>query len=224
MHTKRVANMTLPTIGFLVYPGFTGLDLFGPHEILARVGKPLLVAQEATIVHSEHGVAITPDIDFSTCPPLDIFVVPGGPGCDAALANTSVLHFVRERSEQTYIVATICTGALILAATGSVKGMRMSTHWLARTYLAELGAIPTSDRVVIDGKYWSSAGVSAGIDLALRLAAHLTDETTAQQLQLEVEYDPQPPFDAGDPQKAPRAIVERLRAQSRYRRQDSSSS
>lgn len=133
-----------------------------------------------------------------------------------AIKNENILDFVRTKGEKSEVVASVCTGALILAASGLTKGRMASTHWLARKELERLGARPSPDRVVEDGKYWSSAGVSAGIDLALHLAARLRGEDTAKTIQLQLEYDPHPPFHAGNPESAPKHIVDSLREKSRY--------
>jgi cyclohexyl-isocyanide hydratase len=205
-------------IGFLLYPRITSLDLVGPHEILSRVGTPIVVGEYITEFISDNQLVMKPNTDFENCPDLDVFVIPGGVGVDEAIKNEKLLNFVRTKGERSEVVVSVCTGALILAASGLTKGKTASTHWLARKELGRLGAKPSPDRVVEDGKYWSSAGVSAGIDLALHLVARLRGEDAAKKIQLQLEYDPRPPFHAGNPDSAPKHIVDSLREMSRYER------
>ena len=137
----------------------------------------------------------------------EIVLVPGGPGEVAARAGGAVLEWLRAAHERTTWTASVCTGSLILAAAGILAGKRATSHWLALEELGRLGAVPVSERVVFDGKIVTAAGVSAGIDMALAFAAKLAGDETAQAIQLGIEYDPQPPFDAGSPDKAPAAIA-----------------
>ncbi|MFI5038120.1 MAG: DJ-1/PfpI family protein, partial [Solirubrobacterales bacterium] len=146
----------------------------------------------------------------------DIVLVPGGPGEVAARAGGGVLDWLRAAHETTTWTTSVCTGSLILAAAGLLEGRRATGHWLALGELGRLGAVPVSERVVFDGKIVTAAGVSAGIDMALALAARVAGDEVAQAIQLGIEYDPQPPFDAGAPQKAPAAIVALLRDNSRF--------
>jgi transcriptional regulator GlxA family with amidase domain len=209
------------TIGFVLYPGFTGLDLIGPHEVLARCGwRCLFVAADLEPVTSDRQVRVLPDTTFATCPPLDILVVPGGPGQAAAMEDRVLIAFLAEQSVRVDWTVSVCTGALLLARAGVLRGRRATSHWLALGELRRLGAIPTPGRVVWDGPVVTGAGVSAGIDLALSLVAMLRGPEEAQRIQLAIEYDPQPPFDAGAPGKAPAGIVERLRQESRFAPQD----
>lgn len=206
-----------PTIGFLAFPGVTALDLVGPYEVLARLPiTTLVVAATREAVRTDRGLNLIPDVDFDDCPALDVLVVPGGPGQTQACQDESLLSFVRDRSAAAQTVASICTGALIVATAGPLRGRRAATHWLARAELRRMGAIPVPERVVRDGKFLSSGGVSAGIDSALTLAAELMGTEAAQAVQLSIEYDPAPPFTAGSPATAPPHIVDRLRAASRF--------
>jgi cyclohexyl-isocyanide hydratase len=216
--TGTSASPDLPlTIGFLAFPGVTALDLVGPYEVLARLRLgTVVVAASTQPVRTDRGLTFLPDVTFDTCPALDVLVVPGGPGQTAACQADPLLSFVRDRSQAARIVATVCTGALIVATAGPLKGHRAATHWLARAELARLGGIPVAQRVVWDGKFLSSAGVSAGIDSALTLAAELSGEDAAHSIQLAIEYEPAPPFSAGSPLTAPPHIVEQLRAASRF--------
>jgi cyclohexyl-isocyanide hydratase len=205
------------TLGFLAFPGVTALDLVGPYEVLARLRlRTVVVAASTQPVRTDLGLTLIPDVAFDACPALDVLIVPGGPGQTQACQDDALVSFVRDRSEAAHTVATVCTGALIVATAGPLKGHRAATHWLARAELARLGAIPVAQRVVRDGKFLSSAGVSAGLDSALTLAAELMGEDAAQSIQLAIEYDPAPPFSAGSPITAPAHIVERLRATSRF--------
>jgi cyclohexyl-isocyanide hydratase len=205
------------TIGFLAFPGVTALDLVGPYDVLSRLQlRAVVVAASTRPVRTDRGLTLVPDVAFDDCPALDVLIVPGGPGQTPACQDEPLLSFVRDRSEAAHIVATVCTGALIVATAGPLKGRRAATHWLARAELARLGAFPVAQRVVRDGKFLSSGGVSAGIDAALTLAAELMGEAAAQKIQLAMEYDPAPPFSAGSPITAPAHIVERLRATSRF--------
>jgi transcriptional regulator GlxA family with amidase domain len=150
----------------------------------------------------------------------DIVLVPGGPGEVAARAGGPVLEWLREVDRTSTWTTSVCTGSLILAAAGLLDGRRATSHWLALEQLGRLGAEPVPERVVFDGKYATAAGVSAGIDMALALAARVAGDTVAQAIQLGIEYDPQPPFDAGSPLKAPAEVVELLRARSRFEAQE----
>jgi transcriptional regulator GlxA family with amidase domain len=146
-------------------------------------------------------------------------LVPGGPGEVAARAGGPALEWLRSAHETAAWTTSVCTGSLILAAAGLLAGKRATSHWLALEKLRELGADPVSERVVFDGKIVTAAGVSAGIDMALALVARIAGEHVAKAIQLGIEYDPQPPFDAGSPRTAPPAIVELLRDRSRFVRE-----
>jgi cyclohexyl-isocyanide hydratase len=204
-------------VGLVIYPGLTGLDLIGPHEILARCGaRCLLVGGSALPVMSDRGLRLLPDTTFAGCPPLDVLVVPGGPGQTLAMEDRLLLSFLARQSARARWTASVCTGALLLAAAGVLRGRRATTHWLAMGELERLGAIPSQERVVWDGNVVTGAGVSAGIDLALALVTALRGPEEAQRIQLSIEYDPQPAFDTGAPAKAPPHLVEQLRQKSRF--------
>jgi len=143
-------------------------------------------------------------------------VVPGGPGQNDNMTDGPVQRWLRAVDQHTTWTTSVCTGALILAGAGLLKGRRATTHWLALEQLATWDATPVHERVVIDGKYATAAGVSAGIDMALTLAGHLAGDTVAQRIQLSIEYDPQPPYQAGSPDTAPEDIVAGMRAHSRF--------
>jgi cyclohexyl-isocyanide hydratase len=201
-------------IGYLVFPRLTVLDLVGPWEVMGRLpdAKSHLVWTRPGPVLSDRGLEITATTAFEDCPPLDVLVVPGGPGQAALMRHQLLLDFLRESASQARFVCSVCTGALLLAQAGLLKGRRATTHWLARDALRSLGVEVVAERYVFDDRFVSAAGVSAGIDMALALVARLADEATAQAIQLAIEYDPRPPFDAGSPDKAPRELVDRLEA------------
>jgi cyclohexyl-isocyanide hydratase len=206
-------------VGFVLFPGFTGLDLVGPHEVLVRCGyQCLLVAADREPVVSERQLRVLPDVTFASCPRLDILVVPGGPGQTPAMDNQELIQFLARQSHQARWTVSVCTGALLLAQAGVLTGRRATTHWLAMKELERLGAVPVKARVVRDGSIVTGAGVSAGIDLALSLVAVMRGPAEAQRIQLAIEYDPQPPFDAGSSEKAPAPIVKQLRENSRFSR------
>jgi putative intracellular protease/amidase len=206
-------------IAIVLYDGVTALDAIGPYEVLSRLPDSTLqfVAAEAGPVRTDNGqLGLVADNSIEDVSEPDIVLVPGGPGEVAARAGGSVLEWLRAVHEHTTWTTSVCTGSLILAAAGLLAGKRATSHWLALDELGRLGAVPVSERVVFDGKLVTAAGVSAGIDMALALAAKVAGETTAQAIQLGIEYDPQPPFDAGSPAKAPTEIVELLSARSRF--------
>jgi cyclohexyl-isocyanide hydratase len=204
-------------IGFVLFPGFTGLDLVGPHEVLVRsAARCLLVARTLEPVQSNHGLRVLPDLAFAGCPPLDVLVVPGGPGQAQAMGDEELVGFIARQSAGAAWTASVCTGALLLARAGVLARRAATTHWLAMKELAVWGALPVPERVVRDGRVITAAGVSAGIDMALSLISDLYGPESAQEIQLAIEYDPEPPFDAGSPEKAPQSIVDRLRSTSRF--------
>jgi len=206
-------------IAILVYDRLTALDAIGPYEVLSRLPGASLsfVAAEAGPVRTDNGMLTLlaeHSLDEVTRP--DVVLVPGGPGEVAARAGRSALEWLQAVDRTSTWTTSVCTGSLILAAAGLLDGRRATTHWLAFDELRRLGAEPVAERVVFDGKLVTAAGVSAGIDMALALAAEIAGPDVAQAIQLGIEYDPQPPFDAGSPAKAPRRIVEALRARSRF--------
>src|SRR5581483_11740103 len=200
-------------LGFVMFPGFTGLDLIGPHEILSRSEtKCLFVAKTLEPVISDRNVRVLPDVTFAGCPNLDVLIVPGGPGQTPAMEDAELLSFLVAQSTQARFAASVCTGTLLLAQAGLLRDRKAATHWLAREELLRLGGIPSDERVTWDGKFLSGAGVSAGIDMALSLVTVLFGPEEAQRIQLAIEYDPQPPFDTGSPEKAPEDLVNKLRS------------
>jgi putative intracellular protease/amidase len=205
-------------IAIPLFDRFTALDAVGPYEVLSRLpgARVDFVAAEPGVVKTDTrmlGLAI--ERTFDDIPAPDVLVVPGGIGTRAALADERMLAWVRGAHERSTWTTSVCTGSLILAAAGVLEGMDATTHWLAMDYLPMLGAKPVQRRYVEQGKVITAAGVSAGIDMALRLAEKIAGPEAAQTIQLGIEYDPEPPFDAGSPSKAPKEIVELATAEQR---------
>jgi putative intracellular protease/amidase len=201
-------------IAIPLYDRFTALDAVGPYDVLGRLpGADLaFVAVEPGPVRTEQRtLALTADKALSEVPRPDIVMVPGGFGTRDLLDDEAILGWLREAHEHSKWTTSVCTGSLLLAAAGILDGVEAATHWLARDELAALGAIPVPERVVQRGKIVTAAGVSSGIDMALHLAALEAGQMAAQAIQLGIEYDPQPPFDAGSPEKAPAEVVEFMR-------------
>jgi cyclohexyl-isocyanide hydratase len=201
--------MTLQ-IGFLVFPQVQQLDLTGPHDVLASLpgATALLIWKTLDPVTSSNGLLLTPTATYEDCPPLDVICVPGGGGVTDLLQDLQTIEFVRKQAAGARYVTSVCTGALLLGAAGLLRGRRATTHWAFHSLLEPLGAIPTRDRVVRDGNLMTGGGVTAGIDLGLTVAAELAGIEEAQAIQLELEYAPVPPFNAGRPDVAPQALVE----------------
>lgn len=200
-------------IGFLLFPHLTQLDLTGPWEILARLpgAEPHLLATSLDPVRADTGLAILPTDTLAGCPVLDMLCVPGGPGINALLSDEEVLTFLRRRAPELRYLTSVCTGALVLGAAGLLRGKRATTHWAVLDLLSAFGATPVAERVVVDGKLITGGGVTAGIDFGLRVAAEHAGRETAERIQLQVEYDPEPPFAAGSPATADPKLVETVR-------------
>lgn len=208
------ASPTPLHIGFLLFPNVTQLDLTGPAQILSRLPgtRVHLVWKTRAPVPTDVGFSIEPTATIDDCPPLDVLCVPGGFGIDALLDDAVVLDFLRRQAATARYVTSVCTGSLVLGAAGLLAGYRAACHWMWRDYLPRFGATPVAERVVRDRNRISGGGVTAGIDFGLALAAEIAGEEAARTLQLAFEYDPQPPFDSGSPERADPALVERLRA------------
>ena len=206
-------------IAILLYDRLTALDAIGPYEVLSRLPGWTLtfVAAEPGPIQTDNGrLTLLAERSLDDLPSPDIVLVPGGPGEVAERAGGPALEWLRAAHETTTWTTSVCTGSLILAAAGLLEGKRATSHWLAMDTLRKLGATPVSERVVFDGKVVTAAGVSAGIDMALSFAAKIAGDDVARAIQLGIEYDPQPPFDAGSPRTAPPAIVELLQSNSRF--------
>lgn len=211
-------------IAILVFDRLTILDAVGPYEVLSRVpgARVTLVAERAEPVRSDAGLTLVPGATFAQAESPDVLVVPGGMGVDALLQNPAVLDYIRSTHRTSKWTTAVCTGSLLLGAAGLLRGIKATTHWLQHERLREYDAEPVAERVVREGKLITSAGVSAGIDMALTLAALLRNDIVAQAIQLSMEYDPAPPFDAGSPAKAPAQVVELVRAAAAKARERSS--
>jgi cyclohexyl-isocyanide hydratase len=201
-------------IGFLLFPDVQQLDLTGPYDVLASMpdASARLVWKTREPIKSSTGMVLSPDTTFNDCPPLDVLCIPGGSGVGNLMLDEETLAFVRRQAEHARYVTSVCTGSLVLGAAGLLRGRRATTHWAFHELLAPLGAIAVRERVVRDGNLMTGGGITAGIDFALTLAAELIGVEAAEALQLELEYAPAPPFNAGSPDTAPRAVVERVRA------------
>jgi cyclohexyl-isocyanide hydratase len=200
-------------IGLLLFPQLTQLDLTGPFEVLARLpdARVHLVWQDTQSVVSDRGMTLSPTVSFDDCPQLDVIVVPGGFGVQAQLMDDTTLRFLRDQATGARWVAAVCTGSLILGAAGLLRGYQATTHWAYVGLLDAFGALPTSGRVVIDRNRITGGGVTAGIDAALVMAAQLFGEDVAKDIQLQIEYAPDPPFQSGHPTTAEKATLTRVR-------------
>ena len=202
-------------IAYLLYDRFTALDITGPHDVLNSVpgNESIFVAEQAGPVRNESDtLSLVADASIDEVTAAEIVVVPGGYGTRALLEHEPLLAWLRGVHETSTWTTSVCTGSLLLAAAGLLEGKRATTHWRSRELLGELGAVPVPDRVVQEGKVMTAAGVSSGIDMALRLVQLINGDEVAQAVQLGIEYDPQPPLDAGSPEKAPDQIVEMVAA------------
>ena len=207
------------TIAIPIFDGLTALDAVGPYEVLSRLphARVEFVARTAGPKRTSNGMlTLVADEPLDALPAPDVIVVPGGPGVRRELTEERTLSWLRAAHAGARWTTSVCTGSLMLAAAGILTGIEATTHWLARDELERLGAIPLAERIVERGTLMTAAGVSAGIDMALRLAAHLAGDTAAEAIQLSIEYDPEPPYEAGSPERAPADVVELV---SRGRRQ-----
>ncbi|GHG47478.1 DJ-1/PfpI family protein [Streptomyces griseocarneus] len=202
-------------IAILLYPGFTALDAIGPYETLGRLpgAEPYFVAERPGPVRNDSGhTALVASAALEDLTDPDVVVVPGGPPANLPLEPGPVTEWLRATDPGTTWTTSVCTGSLILAAAGLLEGRRATSHWLYLERLAEYGAEPAGERVVTDGKYVTAAGVSAGIDMGLALAGRIAGDRVAQSVQLLIEYDPRPPYDAGSPRTAPADLVAEWRS------------
>jgi cyclohexyl-isocyanide hydratase len=196
-------------IGFVLFPRVTQLDFTGPLQVFSsEPGAQLhLIWKRIEPVPSDSVMTLTPTITFADCPQLDVICVPGGLGTDDMINDEEMLAFLRKQAEGAKYVTSVCTGSLVLGAAGLLKGYRAATHWTAMEYLAAFGATATRTRVCVDRNRVTGGGVTAGIDFALTLVSLLTDRQTAEAIQLRLEYNPAPPFNAGAPDTAPPEIL-----------------
>lgn len=200
-------------IGSLLFEGIDQIDLTGPFEVLARIPNATyrIYGKTAAPVRDVKGLWLTPDASLPDAPPLDVLHVPGGSGQESLMEDSEVLSWIRQQAAGACRIFAVCTGALVCGAAGLLKGRRATTHWASLHLLPYFGAIPVNERVVVDGAWVFAAGVTAGIDGALRLAAELRGDEAAQRIQLDIAYAPEPPFTSGTPETAPAAIVQQAR-------------
>jgi cyclohexyl-isocyanide hydratase len=201
-------------IGLALFPGLCQLDMTGPQEVLVRLpeARVEVVARTAAPVRTDRGLTIVPDVALAAAPQYDIFVMPGGIGQQDLMADAEWLGFLRSQAAQAKIMMGVCTGALVMGAAGLLRGYKATTHWSCHDLLALLGAEPVDRRVVIDRDRVTAAGVTSGIDGALALAELLHGRELAERIQLGMEYQPEPPTDAGHPRTAPAALLADMRA------------
>lgn len=206
-------------IAIVLFDRFAALDAVGPYQVLkALPGAEVAFIAERTgpVADDAQALKLVADAVFADVPEPDIIVVPGGPGQADQMDDGPLRQWLLAADQSSTWTTSVCTGSLILAGAGLLVGRRATSYWLALDELKRLGAEPVSERVVFDGKYVTGAGVSAGIDMALALAGRVAGDRVAQAIQLGIEYDPQPPFDAGSPAKAPADIVAAQRGGSRF--------
>lgn len=191
-------------LGAIIFPNMDQCDFTGPFEVLSRLPDSTfhVVWKRKEPIRDYHGLILTPETDLAGCPKLDLLVVPGGHGQEALMDDEEVLAFVRTQCGTAKYVFSVCTGALICGAAGLLQGVKATTHWSAFHLLRYYGATPTMARVVVDGKMVSAAGVTAGFDGALVIASLLRGEDIAREIQLAIQYAPEPPFESGSPEEA----------------------
>ena len=205
-------------IAIPIYDRFTALDAIGPYEVLSRLpeARVQFIAAEPGPHKTDNGMlTVVAEARLEDVPSPDVIVIPGGLGTRALLEDERMLGWIRTADETSSWTTSVCTGSLLLAAAGVLNGLEATTHWLELDLLGRLGANPISHRVVQQGKVITAAGVSSGIDMALVLASRIAGDEFAKTIQLLIEYDPQPPFDAGSPEKAPREVVELIETAAR---------
>lgn len=208
-------------IAIPLFEEVTALDAIGPYEVLQRLpaSEVLFVGHRVGEVRTDNGfLGLTIDYPFDAVTEPDVIVVPGGVGTRTLMDDDVILDWIRVAHETTRFTTSVCTGSLLLAAAGLLNGLTATTHFAARPLLSKYGATSSAQRVVREGKIITAAGVSSGIDMALQLAELLTDETTARAIQLMIEYDPQPPHDAGAPHKVDSSVLARARELARIQR------
>jgi cyclohexyl-isocyanide hydratase len=197
--------MPLFNVGFVIFPDLTQLDFTGPQQVLARLPESAMhiVAKAAAPVPSDSGLALVPTHTFATCPRLDLMCVPGGiAGVVRAMGDRETIDLVQRQASAAKYVTSVCTGAFILGVAGLLKGRRATTHWAFTELLPLVGATYEKGRVVKDGSVITAGGVTSGIDFGFRVVAEVAGESVAQAIQLSLEYDPDPPFASGHPDRA----------------------
>lgn len=211
--TEKLSSIS---VGIVLFPNVTQLDFTAPYEVFARLPKTnlYLIAETLAPIKSDRHLTFLPDTTFAEAPNLDVLFVPGGSGINAKLEDKNFLDFLKTQGEQAQYVTSVCTGSLLLAAAGLLIGYRATTHWLSLNLLEMFGVETVAERVVIDRNRITGGGVTAGIDFGLAIAAELLGEAIAQEIQLQIEYNPQPPFNSGSPQTAPAEVLARVQAAS----------
>jgi cyclohexyl-isocyanide hydratase len=207
---QRRFDMSAPLqIGLVLFPKVTQLDFTGPLQVFSSVpgARVHLIWKRIEPVASDSVLTLTPTVTFADCPQLDVICVPGGLGTDDMINDEEMLDFLRRQAKGAQYVTSVCTGSLVLGAAGLLRGYRAATHWTAMDFLREFGATPTRTRVCVDRNRVTGGGVTAGIDFALTLVSLLVDRQTAEAIQLRLEYNPAPPFNAGSPDTAPPEIL-----------------
>lgn len=199
-------------IGFVIFPNLTQLDFTGPLQVLSRLPDATthIVAKSLDPVPSDSVLSIPPTVSFPDCPQLDLICVPGGGGVARAMVDAETIAFVRRQAEGARYITSVCTGAFVLGMAGLLKGRRATTHWAYADLLPRVGATHEKSRVVRDGNVITAGGVTSGIDFALRLVAEIAGDEVAQSIQLGIEYDPEPPFQSGHPDRAPDTVRRRV--------------
>ena len=201
--------------GFFIFDEMQLLDFAAPYDEFCSTPEieVSLIGETLKPITTTSGLSFAPDHDISTILPLDVLCIPGGDGVNQFINNEPVLDFIRKEAKETRFVTSVCTGSLILGASGLLKGLKATTHWSAMEFLPLFGAIPVEERVVVDGHIITAGGITAGMDFGLVIIAKLLGQETAEKTQLLMQYDPEPPFDCGTPEKAPNALVEQLQQQ-----------
>ena len=209
-----MTNQTKYCIGLVIFPGMTQLDMTGPYQVFSMMPdtRVLLLWKTLEPVTSSEGMTILPTVTFNDCPSLDVLCVPGGAiGQVEMMQDAEMLEFLRQQGKTAKYITSVCTGSLILAAAGLLQGYRAACHWAFRDQLAMLGVEVGTERVVVDRDRITGGGVTAGIDFGLVLAGKLCGEETAKMIQLLLEYNPAPPFNAGSPESAGEVLVEQVK-------------
>ena len=211
--TNDAAGARRPVVAMLLFPGVTDIDVVGPRAVLAFDMDVYLVWKDLDPVVSDTGMALLPTTTLAECPrDVDVLMIPGGYGTKDVMADVEILEWIADMGSRARYVTSVCYGSIVLGAAGLLDGYRAATHWTARELLEPFGAQNVTERVVVDRDRITGGGATAGMDFGLTVLAELLGEERAQASQLMIEYDPKPPFDAGAPERAPRHLVEAIRA------------